>query len=192
MARPTSSLNANSKRVKGVLGDTAVGKGQQCVARAKVAYGQPERLRHGVATGVATWPADSDRAASIISACSCPPRLAGCRRTTCCGLCDSDEGPGAGGAGAQTASLACTGRAMQLPRLQVLQAAEEQILHCFSGLSANFAKFSFQKYQLPAITSSCQSHTMTSCKPTAIQKPQSVCQFTDWLSATQNGPGAAQ
>ena len=82
--------------------------------------------------------------ASIIRACHCPPRLAGRRRTTGGGLRDSDEGPGAGGAGAQAASR--TGRAMQRPRFQVSRAAEEQILHCFSGLSENFAKFSFHKY----------------------------------------------
>ena len=40
----------NSERVNGVLGDTAVGKRPQCVARAKAAYRQPEPLGHGVAT----------------------------------------------------------------------------------------------------------------------------------------------
>ena len=38
----------NSERVNGVLGDTAVGKRPQCVARAKAAYRQPEPLGHGV------------------------------------------------------------------------------------------------------------------------------------------------
>ena len=33
---------------------------------------------------------------------------------------------------------------MLQPRFQVSLVAEEQLLHCFSGLRANFAKFSFQ------------------------------------------------
>ena len=44
---PSGSLSAG---VNGVLGDTAVGKRPQCVARAKAAYRQPEPLGHGVAT----------------------------------------------------------------------------------------------------------------------------------------------
>ena len=82
----------------------------------------------------------------MIRACRCAPRLAGRRRTTG-SLRDSDEGPGAGGA------VAPSRRAVQRPRYQVSRAAEDHILHCLSGLRANFAKFSFQKYpQRPAIT----------------------------------------
>ena len=58
------------------------------------------------------------------------------------------EDPGAGGAGAQAASR--TGRATA---------------KVFSGLRANFTKFSFQKYQqLPAFTCLGQRHTLTPCK----------------------------
>ena len=101
--------------------------------------------------------------ASMIRACRCPPGLAGRRRTTGGGLRDSDEGPGAGGGCDQAASR--TGRATQQPRFQVSRVVEEQILHCFSGLRANFAKFSFQKYpRRPAITRRGPSHTLAPCK----------------------------
>ena len=111
----------------------------------------------------------------MIRACSCPPRLAGRRRTTG-GLRDSDEGPGAGGAGAVSR------RAMQRPRFQVSRAAEDQSLHCLSGLRANFAKFSFQKYQQrPAITRSGQSHTLTPWLVTQARLAQHVV-------VTRSGP----
>ena len=75
--------------------------------------------------------------ASMILACSCPPQLAGRRR-----LRDSDEGLGAGGAGAT--GSAASRRVMQLPRFQVSRAEEDQISHCLSGLR-EFRKFFFPK-----------------------------------------------
>ena len=64
---------------------------------------------------------------------------------------------------------------MQQPRLQVSRAAENQILHCLSGLRANFAKFSFQKYpQRPAITRRGQSHTLTPWPVTQARLAQHV------------------
>ena len=53
--------------------------------------------------------------------------------------------------------------------------AEDQNLHCLSGLRANFAKFSFQKYpQLPAITCRGQSHTLTPWPVTQARLAQHV------------------
>ena len=117
---------------------------------------------------MATWPGDRDRAGIH------NPRLPLSSPT--CGppenhraLRDSDDGPGAGGAGAASR------RAMQRPRFQVSRAAEDQILHCLSGLRANFAKFSFQKYpQRPAITRRGQSHTLTPWPVTQARLAQHV------------------
>ena len=66
---------------------------------------------------------------SPVAAVCRPPRLAGRQRTTG-GLSDSNDSD------------------------SVSRAAEEQVLHCYSGLRVNFAKFSFQKYswQRPAVT----------------------------------------
>ena len=164
MARPTISLGTPTPIPSGQLGAWRHGRWQ----RSAVCRRRMGSLSHWD-TGTA-WPLGPETVtgpASMILACRCPPtppnpRLAGRRRTTQAGggLRDSDEGPGAGGAGAQAASR--TGRAMQRPRFQVSRAAEEQILHCFSGLRANFAKFSFQKYpQRPAFTRRGPGHTLT-------------------------------
>ena len=149
MALPTSSLgtptpipSGSTERVNGVLSDTAVGKGPQCVVRAKAAWGQPEPGGHWDTA----WPLGQETVtgqASMILACSCPPPLAGRRR-----LRDSDEGLGAGGAGASAASR----RVMQLPRFQVSRAEEDQISHCLSGLRE------FRKVLFPKIPAAARHH----------------------------------
>ena len=58
-----------------------------------------------------------------------------------------------------------------LPRFQVSRAAEEQVLHCFSGLRTKFAKFSFQKYlRRPAVTGRGPSHPQRR-RPTVTLAP---------------------
>ena len=98
----TRNTNANGERVNGVLDDTAVCKGPQCVACARTALVQPLRLLGPVT--VETEPA------SMIRACRCLPRLAGRQRTTG-GIRNSAEGLGAGGAGGASRSgmLQCLG-----------------------------------------------------------------------------------
>ena len=92
--------------------------------------------------------------ASMISSCSCPPQLAGCQRTTgSLYNSNSDGGPEEGGSGAAS-------RSAMLLRFKVSLAAEEHVLHCFSGLIANFAKFSFWKdNRRPAATCRGQPHS---------------------------------
>ena len=142
-----------------------------------------QRRRRDSLSLAATWtrlgPETVTGQASMISACRCPPPLAGRRRTTG-GLRDSDEGPGAGGAGAASR------RAMQRPRFQVSRAAEDQILHCLSGLRANFATFSFQNYpQRPAITRRGQSHTLTPWPPHLVAKHEGDARALEILHALQ-------
>ena len=79
----TRNTNANGERVNGVLDDTAVCKGPQCVACARTALVQPLRLLGPVT--VETEPA------SMIRACRCLPRLADRQRTTG-GIRNSVEG----------------------------------------------------------------------------------------------------
>ena len=80
---------------------------------------------------------------------------------------------------------------MQWPRFQMSQAAEDQNLHCLSGLRANFAKFSFQKYpQRPAITRRGQSHTLTPWPVTQARLAQHV-ELTVTRVTTHSGqPGS--
>ena len=152
MARPTSSLGTPTPIPSGSTGCWATRP------LAKVRSVSPVRRRRmgSLSHWDTAWPLGPETVtgpASMIRACRCPPRLAGRRRTTG-GLSDWDEGPGSGGDGAASR------RAMLRPIFQVSRAAEEQVLHCFSGLRAKFAKFSFQKYsQRPTITRRGPSHS---------------------------------
>ena len=71
-----------------------------------------------------------------------------------------------------------------MPGFQVSQAAEERVLHCFSVLRLNFAKFSFQKYsRWPAVTRLLPSLSHSQ-RPTVTRSARVPCA----ARATRSGP----
>ena len=121
MAWPTSSLGTPTPSPSRSTGCWATRQLTKVRSVSPVQRRRTGSLSHwNTAWPLQVGPETVTRPASMISPCSCPPRLAGRLRTTC-SLCDADEGPGAGGAGAASR------RAMQGSKCRE---AEEQNSHC--------------------------------------------------------------